>query len=95
MSSYAIGYMGKWEWIENYLRVKRETIKSGMTGFIKEGRFLHSCAGFQGRRYFYCRAWTSAIQYPDHCHRNAGRKILTLCDLGLADRPGILKSNLN
>ena len=26
MSSYAIGYLGKWEWIEKYLRVKRETI---------------------------------------------------------------------
>lgn len=27
MSSYAIGYLGKWEWIEKYLRVKRETIE--------------------------------------------------------------------
>ena len=27
MSSYAIGYMGKWEWIEKYLRIKREKIE--------------------------------------------------------------------
>ena len=27
MSSYAIGYMGKWVWIEKYLRIKRETIE--------------------------------------------------------------------
>jgi membrane protein YqaA with SNARE-associated domain len=27
MSSYALGYMGKWEWIEKYLKVKRETIE--------------------------------------------------------------------
>jgi len=26
MSSYAIGYLGKWEWIEKYLRIKREKI---------------------------------------------------------------------
>ncbi|MDZ7633963.1 MAG: hypothetical protein U5L72_05790 [Bacteroidales bacterium] len=26
MSSYAIGYLGKWDWIEKYLRIKRETI---------------------------------------------------------------------
>ena len=24
MSSFAIGYLGKWEWIERYLRIKRE-----------------------------------------------------------------------
>jgi len=27
MSSFAIGYLGKWEWIEKYLRIKRETIE--------------------------------------------------------------------
>lgn len=27
MSSFAIGYMGKWEWIEKYLRIKRESIE--------------------------------------------------------------------
>lgn len=26
MSSYGIGYLGKWEWIEKYLRVRRETL---------------------------------------------------------------------
>ncbi len=27
MSSFGIGYLGKWEWIEKYLRVKRDTIE--------------------------------------------------------------------
>ena len=27
MSSFAIGYMGKWEWIEKYLRVERAKIE--------------------------------------------------------------------
>ena len=27
MSSFAIGYMGKWVWIEKYLRIKRESIE--------------------------------------------------------------------
>jgi membrane protein YqaA with SNARE-associated domain len=27
MSSFAIGWLGKWEWIEKYLRVKREKIE--------------------------------------------------------------------
>lgn len=27
MSSFAIGYAGKWVWIEKYLRVKRETLE--------------------------------------------------------------------
>lgn len=26
MSSFGIGYLGKWEWIEKYLRIKREKI---------------------------------------------------------------------
>jgi membrane protein YqaA with SNARE-associated domain len=26
MSSYGIGYLGKWEWIEKYLRVRHETL---------------------------------------------------------------------
>jgi membrane protein YqaA with SNARE-associated domain len=27
MSSYVIGYLGRWEWIEKYMRIKRETIE--------------------------------------------------------------------
>jgi membrane protein YqaA with SNARE-associated domain len=27
MTSFALGYLGKWEWIEKYLRVKRATIE--------------------------------------------------------------------
>ena len=27
MTSFALGFLGKWEWIEKYLRVKRETIE--------------------------------------------------------------------
>lgn len=37
MSSYAIGYMGKWEWIEKYLRVKRETIEKWHDRLYKRG----------------------------------------------------------
>ncbi len=37
MSSYAIGYMGKWEWIEKYLRVKRETIEKWHARLYKRG----------------------------------------------------------
>jgi membrane protein YqaA with SNARE-associated domain len=37
MSSYAIGYMGKWEWIEKYLRVKRETIEKWHNRLYKRG----------------------------------------------------------
>ncbi|PIV58730.1 MAG: hypothetical protein COS14_08000 [Bacteroidetes bacterium CG02_land_8_20_14_3_00_31_25] len=27
MSSYALGWLGKWEWIEKYLKIKREKIE--------------------------------------------------------------------
>jgi len=37
MSSYAIGYLGKWEWIEKYLRVKRETIEKWHNRLYKKG----------------------------------------------------------
>lgn len=37
MSSYAIGYLGKWEWIEKYLRVKRETIEKWHNRLYKRG----------------------------------------------------------
>jgi len=40
MSSYALGYMGKWEWIEKYLRVKREKIEKWHNRLYKSGAFF-------------------------------------------------------
>ncbi|MCU0363047.1 MAG: DedA family protein [Bacteroidales bacterium] len=37
MSSYAIGYMGKWVWIEKYLRIKRETIEKWHDMLYRKG----------------------------------------------------------
>lgn len=37
MSSFALGYMGKWEWIEKYLRVKRATIEKWHNRLYKRG----------------------------------------------------------
>ncbi len=37
MSSFAIGYMGKWEWIEKYLRVERKTIEKWHDRMYKRG----------------------------------------------------------
>jgi len=37
MSSYAIGYLGKWEWIEKYLRVKRESIEKWHNRLYRRG----------------------------------------------------------
>lgn len=37
MSSYAIGYMGKWVWIEKYLRIKRETIEKWHDRLYRRG----------------------------------------------------------
>jgi len=37
MSSYGIGYLGKWEWIEKYLRVKRATIEKWHDRMYKRG----------------------------------------------------------
>ncbi len=37
MSSFAIGYLGKWEWIEKYLRIKRETIEKWHSRLYKRG----------------------------------------------------------
>jgi membrane protein YqaA with SNARE-associated domain len=45
MSSYAIGYLGKWEWIEKYLRIKRETIEKWHNRLYKRGAVLLFCAG--------------------------------------------------
>jgi len=40
MSSFAIGYLGKWEWIEKYLRVKRESIEKWHDRLYKRGAFF-------------------------------------------------------
>ena len=37
MSSYAIGYMGKWVWIEKYLRIERETIEKWHDRLYRKG----------------------------------------------------------
>lgn len=37
LSSFAIGYLGKWEWIEKYLRVKCETIEKWHDRLYKRG----------------------------------------------------------
>lgn len=37
MSSFAIGYMGKWEWIEKYLRVERGSIEKWHNRLYKRG----------------------------------------------------------
>lgn len=37
MSSYFIGYLGKWEWIEKYMRIKRETIEKWHKRLYKRG----------------------------------------------------------
>ncbi len=37
MSSYSIGYLGKWEWIEKYLRIKRETIEKWHNRLYRRG----------------------------------------------------------
>ena len=37
MSSYFLGYLGKWEWIEKYLRIKREKIERWHDQLEKRG----------------------------------------------------------
>jgi len=37
MSSFAIGFLGKWEWIEKYLRIKREKIEKWHDRLYKRG----------------------------------------------------------
>lgn len=37
LSSFAIGYLGKWDWIEKYLRVKRESIEKWHDRLYKRG----------------------------------------------------------
>ena len=94
MSSYAIGYLGKWEWIEKYLRIKRETIEKWHDRLYKRGAiFAFLCWVPGSGRYFCCRAWPFTRQYFDNCHCHAGRKVFTLCNLGMAYRAGILRMN--
>lgn len=37
MSSFGIGYLGKWEWIEKYLRIKRESIEKWHNRLYRRG----------------------------------------------------------
>ncbi len=45
MSSFAIGFLGKWEWIEKYLRIKREKIEKWHDRIYKRGACLYSFPG--------------------------------------------------
>lgn len=40
MTSFGLGYLGKWEWIEKYLRVKREKIEKWHSRLYKSGAFF-------------------------------------------------------
>jgi membrane protein YqaA with SNARE-associated domain len=40
MSSYFLGYLGKWEWIEKYLRIKREKIERWHDKLEQRGAFF-------------------------------------------------------
>lgn len=40
MSSYGIGYLGKWEWIEKYLRVKKSSIEKWHNRLYKRGAII-------------------------------------------------------
>lgn len=37
MSSYALGYLGRWEWIEKYLHVSRESIEKWHNRMYRRG----------------------------------------------------------
>lgn len=40
MSSYGIGYLGKWEWMEKYLRVKQEKVIEWKPKIDRYGSFF-------------------------------------------------------
>lgn len=40
LTSYAIGYAGRWEWIEKWLRVKRETLEKQQGKVARYGSLL-------------------------------------------------------
>ena len=40
ISSYGLGLLGKWEWIEKYLGVKQETVAQKMTSYQRYGIWL-------------------------------------------------------
>ncbi len=40
LTSYYIGYLGRWEWIEKYLRVKHETLEAQSSNVQRYGAFL-------------------------------------------------------
>jgi membrane protein YqaA with SNARE-associated domain len=40
LSSYYVGYLGKWEWIEKWFRVKRETLERQKTRINRHGSII-------------------------------------------------------
>lgn len=40
MSSYALGYLGKWDWLERYFKMKRETLEKQQSKVTKYGAGL-------------------------------------------------------
>lgn len=48
MTSFGIGYLGKWEWIEKYLRVKRGSIEKWHERLYKRGAIFAFFAWLPG-----------------------------------------------
>lgn len=69
MTSYYLGHLGKIEWIEKYLRIKREKIEQFMSKLHRYGDWIafFSFLPFVGdliavaAGYFRCRWWVVAI----------------------------------
>ncbi|MFA8433767.1 MAG: YqaA family protein [Marinifilaceae bacterium] len=40
MSTYYLGYLGKWEWIEKYLRIKKERVERTRKYLFRKGSVL-------------------------------------------------------
>jgi len=61
LTCYLIGSLGKIEWVEKYLKIKREKIE-------KMQIWLHGFFRIRSgsRRFNYCSPWIHAIKYLDH-----------------------------
>ena len=69
MSSFFLGYLGKWEWIEKYLRIKKEKMEKFMGKLHRYGDWFAFFSFLPGigdaiavaSGFFRCRLWIVAV----------------------------------
>ena len=83
MFNYGVGRMGKLEWIEKYLHVKKESLDKAQNFMADRGAGWDSSLPAPVGKCHHHRLGTDESQHRDFCHQHHHRKGVEICTAGL------------